>query len=431
MNFSGLVHEDRFPEGLRVHLLGLFTNADELRRRYGTRDSATHEELLAASYRARGSACVDELEGEYAFVVIDGRERIVLCGRDRLGLKPLYYRLRTQNGVKDLAFATTLASARAWPGFAPTPDLNALAFSLAEVHFDQSLTWYQNVSALPQAHALLWQDGRARIFRYWTPGLGKVLALANHGEYLEHAHELFRRAVGARLTELQGPVSVFLSGGLDSGLVAKLAEEKLRSEHHDRAALLHTHSAICRAGAADESAGIARTISGAAWRAHTLEVSPDNPILDIPEPGRLRDVTYAPHNFFGIPLLEDMQARDIHTVFSGYGGDDVFSPGLFAAEFLRRGRVVSAVGAVNELSYPGDNKLNVFWTHGVRPLLVGLRNRYMASALKRPVSSLLSPEFDQKAGISVAYNEYLDRNRASEGDLPRRNLYRKFFVRGG
>src|SRR5688572_9484863 len=84
--------------------------------------SDSDTEVLLAAYREYGVACLDRLRGMFAFAIWDDPKRQLLLARDRLGKKPLVYRL-DEDGI---AFASEGKAFLAEPSFLPTPDRQAI-----------------------------------------------------------------------------------------------------------------------------------------------------------------------------------------------------------------------------------------------------------------------------------------------------------------
>jgi len=180
--------------------------------------SHSDTEIILAMYRRHGPACVHELEGMFAFCIWDERERSVFLARDPFGVKPLYY--HAQAGT--LVFASEVRAVLA-SGLVPRRSCREAVFSYWLFGTVQEpLTIAQDVHCLPAGHHLTWQDGRARLRRYWEPQIiGEGVAPA---EAVPATRAALRESVRRHLVS-DVPVGIFLSGGVDSTALAALVRE--------------------------------------------------------------------------------------------------------------------------------------------------------------------------------------------------------------
>lgn len=178
---------------------------------------ASSAHLILAAYLAWGERCVDRLEGDYAFVIRDGRARTLFCARDFAGSRPLYY--------ADLGHAVVVASSAAavleHPACPGEPDL-ALVAEMAIGQFGVGdASGYAAVSQLPAAHAITFHEDRRRggaPRRTWSPPQLTPYREVAPRDAAEGLRELLVRAVRERL-DGERPTAVWLSGGHDSTAV--------------------------------------------------------------------------------------------------------------------------------------------------------------------------------------------------------------------
>ena len=187
--------------------------------------SATDTELVIAAYECWGIDCATQLLGDFSFCVWDVTQRQLLCARDRLGVKPLYYARLGDT----LIVSNVLRSVQRHPGVSQRLNDRALCdVLLFGLNVDQSRTTFADVARVPPAHALTCSiDGVTRVNRYWSFQPGE-LRLGAPGEYVERYSSTLRTVVGDRLAD--APVGVLMSGGLDSSSVAATAAEILGSD---------------------------------------------------------------------------------------------------------------------------------------------------------------------------------------------------------
>lgn len=171
-------------------------------------------EVLLHLYEDLGEACVEPLVGMFAFALWDRRRRTLLLARDRFGVKPLYYHVAADGSLR---FASELRALLAAPGVPRDLDWHSMHAYLRDLSVPEPRTILRDVHKLPAAHVLVWHEGSVRLRRYWN--LPPPRGSAASPEALEEleAELLESTALSLRSDE---PVGLFLSGGLDSSLLA-------------------------------------------------------------------------------------------------------------------------------------------------------------------------------------------------------------------
>lgn len=178
-------------------------------------DPVPDVELLGRAYRAWGDRCVDHLLGDFAFAVWDQQARRLFVARDHLGIKPLYY---AYVGAT-IVVSNTLACVRRHPRVSSSLNDVAIAdFLVFGLKQDPTMTSFADVRRLPAGHRATFSAEGARVDRYWAVPVDEPVRYRRAAEYEEHFRELLDVSVRDRLPD--GPVGVFLSGGLDSGTLA-------------------------------------------------------------------------------------------------------------------------------------------------------------------------------------------------------------------
>jgi asparagine synthase (glutamine-hydrolysing) len=195
---------------------------EELSRRLSSPEapvtaSRTDEELaLCASLADR----TDDLFGDYAFAIWEPAERRLVCLRDIIGAKPLFY---GQAG-SSLCFSNTLDVLRLVPGLDLRPDEHFVGdFLLQGWCGDLERTIYRGIRRLKPGHRLEFRDGELRSRRFTSLPIEEPLSYRRGADYVEHFRSLLTASVCERLP--QSNVAVFLSGGLDSTSVAAVAAQ--------------------------------------------------------------------------------------------------------------------------------------------------------------------------------------------------------------
>lgn len=189
---------------------GEIYNFRELRRQLeGPFHSDGDTEVLLHLFARDGERCLQQLQGMFAFAIWDARRQRLFAARDRLGIKPFFYR-ELPGGF---AFASEIKALLDLGQ--PAIDPSALRDYFTYKYIPQPKTIYSGIRELPPAHTLVW-DGTLHIERYWTPST--EITVREFDEALPQLDRLLGEIVPAH-TVADVPVAVFLSGGIDSTTV--------------------------------------------------------------------------------------------------------------------------------------------------------------------------------------------------------------------
>jgi len=183
--------------------------------RYRTRSDT---ETIVHLYEQYGSDCVKHLRGMFAFAIWDQPRQRLFLARDRLGIKPLYYRY----DGKGLLFGSEIKALLAHPQLRPQFNRKTLAEYLAFGYVAGEETMYSDVRKLMPGYTLM-LDGRGEIeiSSYWDLKVNSDEGGRARQSYVQEYRERLEDSVRSHLMS-DVPLGVFLSGGLDSSAVAAL-----------------------------------------------------------------------------------------------------------------------------------------------------------------------------------------------------------------
>ncbi len=302
---------------VRVVHNGEIYNFQDLRAELTSRGhrfrSDTDTEVLVHGWEEWGPDCVDRLSGMFAFAIWDARTEDLFLARDRLGVKPLVYRL---DGPR-FYFASELPAL--YEAAAPRRediDPQALDAYLAFGYVPPDRCLLRSAGRLPPGHTLRLSRKGVRTDRYWRVRFRPMHRLGL-SEALDETEARLRAAVRRRLVS-DVPLGTFLSGGIDSGLVTALAAQEAGGR-------LRTFSVGFPGGCAeDDERPLARQVAARYGTEHTeLAVGPEGE----------RDLSQILYRF-GEPFA-DLSALAVHAIsraarahitvaLSGDGGDESF-----------------------------------------------------------------------------------------------------------
>ena len=188
---------------------------------YRFRGSSDTEVLVELIARRGVRGALDDLDGIFAFAAYDRAERRLWLARDRLGVKPLYYAAEAGR----LLFGSELRALTACPGFRPEIDPRAVSSLLRHGYVPAPGSIFSRVAKLPPATLLSWRPGEAPVLEaYWRLDAPRPAFAGDDAEAVEALDGLLSRAVRRQLMS-DVPLGAFLSGGIDSALVAALMAE--------------------------------------------------------------------------------------------------------------------------------------------------------------------------------------------------------------
>ena len=267
-------------------------------------------ETIAHAYEAYGPAFVNELHGMFAIALWDARRRRLVLARDRLGKKPLYWRLHDGR----LTWGSELKAIVQDPSLDRRVDRDGLAQFLHYGYVPAPITILDGVQKLPPASVLTWDGGEPTIERYWMPDyLPKTER--SLGEDREALLDLLRTSTRLRLRS-DVPVGAFLSGGLDSSTVVALMAEA-------SAQPIRTFSIGFEEAGFDELP-YARTVAQAFGTQHTEEVVRIDAISLLPDLAHAYDEPFADSSSIPTFRVAQLAAQELKVVLTGDGGDESF-----------------------------------------------------------------------------------------------------------
>jgi asparagine synthase (glutamine-hydrolysing) len=183
---------------------------------YHFRTSSDTEVLLLA-YQHWGKQCLDHLEGMFAFAIADFEKRVVFCARDPFGIKPFVYRI----GEHGVAFASEIPSLKDLPEWKNlTIDSEAVALFFRYQFIPAPHTIYKEIRKLRAGHAMeiSFDNSVPLIWQYFSPILQPDPRFTLEEAEYEVEQAIKEAVLAATVSDV--PIGVFLSGGIDSTLIA-------------------------------------------------------------------------------------------------------------------------------------------------------------------------------------------------------------------
>jgi asparagine synthase (glutamine-hydrolysing) len=171
--------------------------------------------LILHAFHVWGTACLEHLLGDFAFVIVDTRMQKIFAARDHLGVKPLFW-ATVPDGI---VVSNMLDCVRCHPQVTDTLNDSWICdFLLFGWNTDVAASAFADIHRLPPAHRLEWTPEGMKIERYWTLTVPEIVRRRRQRDYIEAFTEVFRQAIADRLRT--DKVVISLSGGIDSSSIA-------------------------------------------------------------------------------------------------------------------------------------------------------------------------------------------------------------------
>ena len=275
-------------------------------------ESTCDTETLLHAFLEWDTDCFARLRGMFGVALWQQKQRRLVLGRDRVGIKPLYIARQGE----DVLFASELKGILIHPEFERRLSLQGLDCFLSMNYVPSPWTLVEGVEKLAPGHWMEWRNGSARTECYW-----EVPEIRPERISLDDAKEELDRLLTESVAEQMlsdVPLGVWLSGGLDSSTILHYAARASREP-------LRTFSISFQGRSFDESAYIAEVAGQYGTRHEQLDLN-----LEQDLEGAIRELTYysdepsADSGALPVWFLSKLTRQSCTVAFSGEGSDEIF-----------------------------------------------------------------------------------------------------------
>ncbi len=285
---------------------------EELARQGWTFRTAGDTEVLLAGWHRWGEGLVDRLRGMFAFALWDETRQLLFAARDHLGVKPFHY---AWDGAT-LVFGSELKAVLAHPEVAGEIDPAALRLFLECQFIPAPHSIFRAVRKLPPGHVLRLSGRDLEIRPFWRIDYADKLKLSDAEAEDALDRELRASVEGMLVADV--PLGAFVSGGVDSGLIAALMTDLTGGP-------IDTFNIGFEGGVAvSEHREAARVAAHLHSRHHALMLSPDHVLDAFDRWIDVFDEPFADQAALPTMLLSGFARRDVTVVLTGEGADEVF-----------------------------------------------------------------------------------------------------------
>jgi len=293
---------------------GEIYNALSLRARYADFPFRSHSDVesILPMYLDRGTDAIAELDGMFGLAIWDNRTRTLILARDRAGEKPLFY--ARVNG--EIVFASELQCLLRHPDLPRDLDVEALHDYLALGYVPEPRTPFRAIRRVPAGAFMRFTEHGEETVRYWDAERFPIEPI-DPADAVRETQRLIENAVTKQVMS-DVPVGVFISGGLDSSILATLASQVIGVDK------VHTFSAQFAEESYDES-GDAAVLAQRMRTKHVPVRTDEETLFDA-----LRNVTTRFAEPLADPailptfLLARTAREHVKVVLSGEGADELF-----------------------------------------------------------------------------------------------------------
>lgn len=275
-------------------------------------------EVLLHLYEEEGVGFLNRLNGQFAFAIYDRNNHQLFIARDHFGINPLFYTVAGDTFI----FGSEIKSLLEHPLVTREVDLTGLDQVFSFPGLVSPRTMFKGIQSLKGGHYIVVKNGDVSVREYWDldyPKNGEAIYDKPESYYIEHLTELFERAVRYRL-QADVPVGFYLSGGLDSSLIAAMINRVSPDSRRHSFSIAFNDGAISEA---EHQRLMARFVNS---EHHEI-------VYDWSEiSGRLRSMIYhaecpvkESYNTCSMSLSEAAKSAGITVILTGEGADELFA----------------------------------------------------------------------------------------------------------
>jgi asparagine synthase (glutamine-hydrolysing) len=379
-------HQPMTRDGCTIVHNGEIYNYMELRKMLSEEghsfSSKSDTEVLLHAYLEWGTECLSRLNGMFAFAIWDSRTQELFCARDRLGIKPFYYYLSSNEFIFASEIKSILTVLQQKPDVNEGTVYDFLSRGWLD-HTDE--TFFKGILRLPAGSYMLIGRERIEIVKYWDleshePGYASL------DESAERFRELFTDSIRLQMRS-DVTVGCCLSGGMDSTAVVSVAAPQ--SPYRMR-----TFTARFSGDSLDEWPYVQAVSSRVPIDTVSVFVEPKEFWETLP------DVLWAQEEPFIGPgiyaqwvLMRTIRSHDVPVVLDGQGGDELLCG--YAKYFYFALRDMFSKGQVGKIAL---TLLSALFYGGRHLFDLGAAKRYLPKWLNHPTERWLQPEFIRQFG---------------------------------
>jgi asparagine synthase (glutamine-hydrolysing) len=286
--------------------------------------SKTDAEILIHGYEEWNTACLEQLDGMFAFALWDEPKQLLWIARDQFGIKPVYY----YRNERFLTFASEIKPLYRHPGIPCKPNER---FARQYLHTGATAdsteeTFFEGMNRLAPAHQLLIRpSGVVERKRYWSPAISKRIDGKISSEEIERTGRSFLEAIDQELVS-DVPVGTCLSGGIDSSAVVCA----IKKVHPDGTAstgrMIKTFSAVFPGEVVDETTYAVEVCRSTGAEQNLVMPTSEEFWRDLPALVKCQEEPFGSSSVYAQwRVMKLAKERGVTVLLDGQGGDELLA----------------------------------------------------------------------------------------------------------
>lgn len=276
-------------------------------------ETGTDTEVILQAYVEWGKSCLSRFNGMFAIAIFDNETQELFLGRDRLGIKPVYY----YHDENELIFASETKAIL--KGLNALPELNVELIDdyMSFGYIPGENTLHKGIKRLMPGHYAVVKNGQLTATQWWDLEFNNTED-KGFDYYLNESKKLLESAIDLRLRS-DVPLGIFLSGGIDSSAVVGLLADKVKEP-------LKTFSIAYDFGKNFDETQYARMIAEKfGTDHHELKITPQQFADFIPEYIHLMDEPVTEAAAISLFFVSKLAKEKVTVALSGEGSDEIFA----------------------------------------------------------------------------------------------------------
>ena len=276
-------------------------------------ETNTDTEVIVNLFQHKGKKCLNDLNGMFAFAIYDLKKKEIFIGRDRYGIKPIYF----YYDVEQFIFASELKGILCHESVKPSISPDSIDLYLTMEYVPSPYTIFNDIYKLEKGHFLLYDNSKLKKEKWYDISFTPKLMYKKEIDYINKLDNLMKDSVRFR-TISDVSIGCFLSGGLDSSLItyylSEISKEKVK-----------TFSIGFEDYSFDET-NYANIISKHFDTDHNAETFSESKMFELlPNVWKNMDEPFADPSLLPTFLLSHFTNQQVKVCLSGDGADEIFA----------------------------------------------------------------------------------------------------------
>ncbi|HRJ98457.1 MAG TPA: asparagine synthase (glutamine-hydrolyzing) [Ignavibacteria bacterium] len=337
--------------------------------------SESDSEVILHSYEEYGIDCVNNFNGMWAFAIYDFKKNIFFASRDRFGVKPFYY-YKNEN---EFIFSSEIKAILKVKNITDADRIKVYEYLAYGYRTTDGRTFFKDINELPPGTNLVISNSDFNFHKYWSFSETEDKIADAH----DRLRELLYDSVRIRFRS-DVPVSILLSGGMDSGIIAKITDELINSGDIPNSSV-SAFSAVFPGYEFDESKEIDEILS-CSRNLTGYKITPSG--NDLTE--NLNDFIYgmgepvfSTSSFAHYRLMQDIHKKDVKVVLNGQGSDEAWCGyGKYIAGYFLLDRLLSEPSDFFRQMSSISDKLKMTYTGLILQTIKAMTGRRKVSMIR-------------------------------------------------